>query len=69
MTDDVYNALAARKNGRSFTRVIADLLEKTKPKSLRDLAGTWVGDDEEAEQILEQLMADRHRSQPDRVVF
>jgi len=69
ISDEVYDGLRLRKDGRSFTRVIAELLEQVPDRSIMKLAGSFKASDEEWKKIKETIYEMRHKVEEPRVSF
>ena len=58
IANGVYEELKAAKKDRSFSEIIMELIEKSKPKTgagLRDCSGLLSKDDKEYEKIMKEL--------------
>ena len=69
ISDEVYNGLSLRKNGRSFTKVIAELLEQVPDLSIMKLAGSFQTNAEEWKEIKKTIYEMRHKVEEPRVSF
>ena len=59
LSEEAYRELKKRKaEGESFSDVVLKMVRGKRSDSILQYAGKWVGDD--ADEVLRQLMKDRH---------
>lgn len=61
LSDEAYGRLKALKgNDKSFTKIVIELTEPKKPKSLLDYAGVWK-DRDDLKEIFDKILEERHK--------